>query len=183
MSTRPRLVIVSGPPAAGKTTLVQTLSEKLEIPHFSRDEFKETMLTLLGADDRGESEELGRVSLAMLCQVAERLLSNGIGVVIESNFRRGKEEGALRPLLKLAEGFQIHCTADDKEIEDRYIERFKKGERHPGHFDKEGVPRLRADLARDAYASLELNIPTIDVDTADGYKPSLEEVVAFVTGE
>jgi predicted kinase len=179
VSTRPKLVIVGGPPAAGKTTLVQTLSDKLGIPHFSRDEFKETLLTLIGAATPEQSEQISEISYVLMYETAERLLASKVGVVIESNFRQGEEEKRILPLLEDAEGYLIHCTAADKEIEERFIERAESGERHPGHFDEEGVPQLRRDLARDAYDPLELDIPTLIVNTADGYNPSLEKVVAF----
>jgi hypothetical protein len=115
-------------------------------------------------------------------ETAERLLAAKVGLVIESNFRQGEEEKRILPLLEQADGFLIHCTAADQEIEERFIERAESGERHPGHFDEEGVPQLRRDLAHDAYDPLELDIPTLIVDTADGYDPSLDEVVAFVSG-
>lgn len=45
------LVVVSGPPASGKTEAVELLARKVELPFFSKDTFKERLYEEFGPDD------------------------------------------------------------------------------------------------------------------------------------
>jgi dephospho-CoA kinase len=46
---KPLLVIITGRPASGKTTLSRLLSREIKCPLFSRDEFKEGFVNTVGA--------------------------------------------------------------------------------------------------------------------------------------
>ncbi len=46
-----RIVIVSGAPGAGKTTLAPPLAAALGLPLFAKDTIKETLYDLLGYDE------------------------------------------------------------------------------------------------------------------------------------
>ncbi|MEO7074366.1 MAG: AAA family ATPase [Ktedonobacterales bacterium] len=45
---RPLVVIVSGPPASGKTTLARTVAQEVRLPFFYKDGLKETLFDALG---------------------------------------------------------------------------------------------------------------------------------------
>jgi hypothetical protein len=65
----------------------------------------------------------------------------------------------------------------------RYVARADEGNRHPGHRDHERIAEHRAGQRTpkwDYYDEpLDLAIPTLRIDTTDGYRPSFEEIVAF----
>lgn len=181
MTQRPLLVIVSGAPGAGKTTLGRTISARLGLPFFSKDVLKEALGDELGTPpDVPGSQRLGLAAYRILFSVAARLLEAGDGVVLESNFRRGRSESELRPLVALADAHLVHCTADESTIRRRYAERFARGDRHPVHLDPQRSDGLAADLAAGMYEPLDLAIPTIVAATDDGYEPALDAIVAFV---
>ncbi len=48
----PLWVIVTGPPAAGKTTLVRRIAQDLRIPLFEKDVFKDVLYQTLGFGDK-----------------------------------------------------------------------------------------------------------------------------------
>jgi predicted kinase len=179
---RPWLVIVSGAPGSGKSTLACRLGTALGLPVLLRDELKETLYDTLGAPDRAESARLGQASYALLAVVAGRLLEAGVGMVLESNFRRGLSETDLASLLTSARAALVHCEGEPETIVRRYRERAERGERHPGHHDSESFQRLRDELAAGLFEPLDLGVPTLRVDTTteQEYTPEFEEIVAFL---
>ena len=64
--TKQVLIIVSGPPASGKTTLSRRLAADLRLPLVQRDSFKEIMFDTLGWQDRAWSQRLGGASYELL---------------------------------------------------------------------------------------------------------------------
>ena len=177
---RSLLVLVGGAPASGKTTLATLLAASLGLPVLSKDLIKERLLDALGAADLARSRELGAASYGVLYAVVARLLDAGVGVIVESNFGRGRAEGELRPLAARARSVLVHCETTPVEIVRRYTARAARGERHPGHLDAAVLPDLLRNLAAGAYEPLDLGIPTLRVDTSAGYAPALAEIVAFV---
>lgn len=178
----PLLVIVSGAPGAGKTTLGRTIAARLRLPFLAKDALKEALGDALGVpSDVPESGRLGLAAYRMLYTMAERILEAGHGLVVESNFRRGTSEADLGPIIELADARLVHCTAAPATIQARYADRFRRGERHPVHLDAQRADALADDLASGRFEPLELGIPTLVVATDDGLDPTLDEVVEFLT--
>src|SRR5690606_31301980 len=83
------VVMVTGHPATGKTTLANHLARELELPLLWRDRIKETLLDLLPSPDAevtAWSRRLSGVSWTLLYQQIEVLLQARVAHVVESNF-------------------------------------------------------------------------------------------------
>jgi predicted kinase len=179
-SRAPALVLVSGAPGGGKTTLARRLSSDLRLPLLSRDELQEALADAMGwPSDVPASMRLGAGSYAVLYRTLAVLLEAGSGAIVDSNFKRGVSEPELRPLLGWSTACLVHCTADSATLQARYADRFARGERHPAHLDGDRAVGLGEDLASGRYEPLNLPIPTLVVDTKDGWRPSYEEVRDF----
>jgi hypothetical protein len=111
------------------------------------------------------------------------MLEAGRGVVAESNFYRGLAEAELRPLTDVAATVSIHChTALEVSVR-RFQARLERGEREWPAGDVARLAQLRAGELPEAWARaqpLDLGVPTLRVDTTDGYVPGLEAMVEFV---
>lgn len=179
----PLLVIVNGAPASGKTTLARRLSNTLRLPLLERDGLKEVLADYLEVAGLAQSDALTRAAVGVFYTIADELLRAKVGMVLDQAYRRGQAEGQLRPLLAACQAVMVHCVVPPEENVRRYMARFKRGERHPVHFDHERIARVRSGALRIDWRQsepLELAVPTLHVDTLDGYKPSYEEIVAFV---
>src|SRR5579884_1470721 len=94
----PLALIITGPPASGKTTLGRQVARGLGLPYLSKDLFKETLFDSLGWHDRDWSRRLGGASMALLFRSAEALLEAGQSLALESAFYLAWDTPQLRAL-------------------------------------------------------------------------------------
>ena len=139
---KPAFVIVSGPPASGKSTLAPEVAAALGLPLVAKDTIKDAMMSVIDVPDVEASRQVGRAAVAAMLAVAG---ASPIGAVIESNFYRS----VARPELERLPGQVIElfcrCTADV--AWERY--RRRAGTRHAGHFDRD---RSKGELWNDEVA-------------------------------
>ena len=134
----PTIVLVTGHPCTGKTTLAEALAQELKLPLTCRDHFKEILLDTLGWSTEEWSQRLSVASWTLLYQQIERLLSAHVDQIVESNFDP-KYANAKWARLRQQYSFrliQIRCEASAEVLIARYQERIANGTRHPGHIDR-----------------------------------------------
>ena len=71
------IIIVTGRPAAGKSTLAKWLSQELKLPVVSKDNIREELFERLGWKDRKWAQELGKASVDMMFYFARAELAVG----------------------------------------------------------------------------------------------------------
>ncbi|CAA9556316.1 MAG: hypothetical protein AVDCRST_MAG87-1225 [uncultured Thermomicrobiales bacterium] len=180
---RPSLIIVSGMPATGKTTLAHLVATALGWPLFTKDRFKELLFDAGAYDaasfDRAQSRIIGTQSVALLGSVAGTVLEAGVSAILESNFLPGL---AARDVSRIQQGVQVrqvYCTTTPSLFLARYEARAASGSRHVVHCDAEALPELVARVGTGLHGPVPLDAPLFTVDTTDGYTPSLAEIIAF----
>jgi predicted kinase len=169
MSSPPPLVIVTGPPASGKTTLGREVAGRLGMPFLYKDGIKETLFDTLGWSDREWSRMLGSATYALLFQLLEMELVVGRALVIESNFD-AERDGPRFLALYQRYGFrpvQLCCVTDGAVLLERFRSRAATNERHPGHVETPNMAEFEPVLVCGRLDPLPLDGPIIEVNTTD----------------
>ncbi len=127
-------ILVTGIPAAGKSTLACRLADALRLPLLQKDAIKEILFDDLGFRSRAEKVKLGIASMHIMYHMAERLMALRQPFILENNF-----EDVSRPdLLALLERYgytalTVSLTGDYRQIYERFLQRNADPSRHRGH--------------------------------------------------
>jgi predicted kinase len=179
----PTLVVVSGPIGAGKTTLAHRLARAVGCPAICRDEIKEGMAQSSPGFVPGPGDELTMQTLPVFFDVLELLLRAGVTTVAEAAFQDRVWRPRLALLRSLSQLRIVHCVVSDEVAFRRVLQRGQDNPVRRAHAD----PQPDHDLAdftrhRSAFDRVSVPAPWLEVDTTDGYKPDLEDIVRFVNG-
>jgi predicted kinase len=155
--TRRRLVLVSGAPGSGKTTLAEPLADELGFTLLGKDRIKETLGDWLGPEppgggeprpaaarpvDEGWSRRLGAASMELLWALA----ADAPAVVVEANFWPGDSRQRDRVSALAVAPVEVFCACPAKVCLQRYAERASA--RHAVHVNDSQLGRLPALVAR-----------------------------------
>lgn len=170
---KPRLIVVSGPSGVGKTTLAHRLAEAIKCPAICRDEIKEGLVHAADEYVASPGDDLTVQASKLFFAVLETLVRGGATVVAEAAFQDKVWRPNLAPFADVAELRVLHCHTDPRTAADRARSRGRR-EAHT-----EPTIHEAAGYHRD-FDRVELQVPSLDVDTTSDYSPTLDEIVDFV---
>ncbi len=167
---RPLWLIVTGPPASGKTTLARRLAQDLRIPLFEKDVFKEVLYQALGFGDRDWSRRIGMSAVNLLFLTADRMLRIGASLVTESNFYRRLSSDRVGEIADNAKArvVQVHCSAPPDILVERNAARLAPSKLRSGHHvmpSEELLEGVRSGI----WEPLDIPSKTIRVDTSSSF--------------
>jgi predicted kinase len=177
----PTLVVISGPPGVGKTTLAHKIARAVGCPAICRDEIKEGMVHAAGGPGRGD--ELNVRTLSAFFDVLELLLLAGVTTVAEAAFQDRLWRPGLEPFRDLAQIRIVHCTADAGVAFRRQLRRQENSPLRQAHADPGADEAAEQTVRYNAFDRVSVQAPRIEVNTIRGYRPGLSRIVAFANGE
>ena len=189
------LIILSGLPASGKSTVARALQAAFPYPVLEKDRMKECLFDTLGFESHDEKRRLDGAAAKILLQTAEEILSTGGSVILDNNFdtAAGAELRSLQERLR-PRSVTVLLTADEGVLYQRYLERDLAHTRHPGHAVSDRYPPRPGDpevspMEREGFAQRYLSRgmgevfwegPVLRVDTTDLDALDREGLVAQV---
>lgn len=193
MESLPVLVLITGAPGAGKSTLAATLSARLGLPLVKRDDLKAGIAASVGRarvagcrpePDRHQMLPRGPISqrtFEAVPTIVETYLTYGISCMLEHSWLPGTSH-VLLPCLAKSRPIAIHCRADEQVLLGRISVRAHNWPAGVFNADAQLLEEIRSKrttvTARSA--PLDLPVPCLIVDTTDGYRPAVEDVCRFV---
>ncbi len=167
----PILFLVSGAPGSGKTVLARKLAEQLCLPHINRDVLYWGLRFTL----RDKNADVVSTGVPLFYSLIKSYLSNNISLVADATLYKGKSETDVKQLLALGTVVNIHCRT--LKARERFIEREKSEVPDRILASIEDLTKRLDENAELFTEALDLGGELIEVDTTDGYDPSLQSLV------
>ncbi len=187
-----KCILVTGIPAAGKSSIARYLSKELNLPLISKDDIKERLFDEIGFQSRTEKVRLGSAAMQLMYDMADRLLTCGLPCILENNFENASRDGLMELLDRHGcEAITVNVTGDYRVIYDRFMERNQSPQRHRGHVVNDCYPEkepgrfvappkfedFAAGIEKRGMDGFAANGKTFAVDTTDWQTVRLDSLV------
>lgn len=168
-----KLIIVSGPPGSGKTTLARTLADQLGCPLLSRDAIKQGLVLAHPGFVATTSDPLTLRAYSVFFDAIRLFFAAEATAVVEAAFQHDLWVGGLGDIATSGSVRIIRCSLPENLARARMSRRLTDDPSRAAHADAEWL------ATAPTFDHLHLDLPTMDVDTSEGYEPSLGRLLDF----
>ena len=196
------IIVLSGMPATGKSTLCKEMTREFGYPVIEKDAIKEELFDTVGFDSYHQKRALDHAANAVVIHAVEKILQSGGSAIVDNNF--DVESG--KKFASLIEKYDPECVCvflygDPDVLHARYTERDNAHARHLGHVLQEHYPPLEGDslyytMTREEFHEKFISRgmdafrcpgERIEIDTTDfsrvSFKQTVEKVKEILLGE
>ena len=126
-----KLVILTGAPASGKSSIAEAVGAKLGIDVISKDGFKIELFEKYGFTNHAEKKKLSIEGEKIMNETIKNYVNHNVDLIVDNNFKNFND---IREILNQAdidvEIKCVYCIADYDVLAKRYNERISSGNRH-----------------------------------------------------
>lgn len=179
---KPLLVVITGRPASGKTTLAHVLAKEIRCPLLSRDEFKEGYINTVNLDHDHLPGNIALNIYETFFEVIDLMISKRISTIIEAAFQHKLWEPKLSTYLNKADVRIIICETSKEIARARFFKRTSddKG-REKFHGDKlSDISQGMGEQLIESYEAPQISVPTMYVNTNGEYVPAINTICDFL---
>jgi adenylate kinase family enzyme len=172
---KPLLIVITGKPASGKTTLAHIISKEIKCPVISRDELKEGHINTTGIPHNQSNASVNLYINETFFQTIDILISKRISIIIEAAFQHKLWQPKLLEFINKADVRILICETNTELTKTRFNERLSNNtDRKKFHGDEQGERLI------EIYESVNIEAPILYVDTTDNYNPSIKKIISFI---
>jgi predicted kinase len=185
-----RVVLITGEPGSGKTTLGLELARTIRVPFIARDDVRAGLFfTAGGWSAKPTGVPTAQHAVETFLRIVENVAGLGVSCVVEYVVRRGQADD-LRRIEAVADCVVLHTWCADA------LERFVRRNTADPLVNRQPVlDALGYETIRDHTAAAaermrsvaremrrDFDLPVMSVNTDDGYNPDMGQIVDFVVG-
>lgn len=163
--SRGKLIVFSGPPCSGKSTLAKRLSDETQIAYLQMDRICDRLIP-----NSAHGPKHREISYRAMHLAAELMLSHGHSVILDATYRHDRHRQSLKEIARRAgaELYRIQCVVSKAAALERFASRVK----HPAI---DLTPqRVARQLAAYPYTDDALKI-----DTTQDVRDSLAQIKSY----
>lgn len=176
-----KLIILTGAPASGKSSIALELSRKTGIKSVSKDDCKIALFEKYGFSSHARKKQLSIFGEKILSRLIKCCVDGDKDLIVDNNFKNFDDVKALL-LRSNCDLYCVVCSADAEILAERYNNRIKKLERHPALYtlnqypiidgvsmfhhwiDKDDVCRIQQNVTEPTFGNRVLVVSTDNIE-------------------
>lgn len=177
------LIIFTGPPASGKSSVSTECSRILGIPIHSKDGYKVQLFEEIGFTNHSEKKRLSLKAERMLMETIRQYMERGLNLIVDNNFKDFYEVRKIKS--ELQEKCNVICfnlSATYETLAYRYNERIRTKNREVSLYalnqypviegiiefhkllDAKQVENIQRNVTEETYGDVVFDVCTEDID-------------------
>jgi len=192
-----KLIILTGAPASGKSSLAEALGKILNIDVISKDGFKIELFEKYGFTSHAEKKKLSIKSESLMYETIKEYISQNKNLIVDNNFKNFTElRNIMKDENKNVDIRCICCVADYNILAKRYNERISCANRHQAlytlnqypvidgiskfhpHISKDDVERIEQEVKESAFGQNDLTIYTDNIECE--FDDLCKRIISFI---